>query len=517
MGMRGFVSGVIWGGVVVTLGLGVASQLVPLPERAVLPEAANTATPVAEADPAPVAEPAPEALAPAAESGTNVAATAQLPTEQVPAQDSDGLAPQVIAPEAPVAETTATETPSTETPSTEPASLAPAEPAVTAPTPPAVSAESPAAPVPADQAADLADAAPGAASETDDTLALQQPSLPKAAAPDTSPASAELPPVPPLTPEEEALLIPTPEVAEEGGALATTPGPVLDPEPEPEPAPLDLAEPEPLLDAPALPSPGFADAVDGVTTGRLPSISDTPGPAETANETVPLIDNADQPPVIRYAATFDNAAAKPLFAVILQDTGAADLDRATLAALPFPVTFAIDPATPDAAAHAALYRAAGKEVVMIASGIPVGATASDLEVTFQSHARTLPEAVAVLDLETDGFQNNRPLATQVVPVIDGQGRGVVTWDKGLNAGDQVAQREGVPAARIFRRLDSEGEASAVIRRYLDRAAFKAAQDGRVTVLGDTRPETIAALLEWSVEGRAASVALAPLTAVLSRP
>jgi polysaccharide deacetylase 2 family uncharacterized protein YibQ len=37
----------------------------------------------------------------------------------------------------------------------------------------------------------------------------------------------------------------------------------------------------------------------------------------------------------------------------------------------------------------------------------------------------------------------------------------------------------------------------------------------VVVLGTTRAETIAALMEWTVEGRASSVALAPVSAVLS--
>ncbi len=97
----------------------------------------------------------------------------------------------------------------------------------------------------------------------------------------------------------------------------------------------------------------------------------------------------------------------------------------------------------------------------------------------------------------------------VVPVVGGQGRGLVTWDRGLNAADQVARREDVPAAVAFRDLDGEGEGAAVIRRYLDRAAFKAAQEGRVTVIGRTRPETVAAILEWTVEGRAATVALGP--------
>ena len=69
--------------------------------------------------------------------------------------------------------------------------------------------------------------------------------------------------------------------------------------------------------------------------------------------------------------------------------------------------------------------------------------------------------------------------------------------------------------RASRNLDADAENEATIRRYLDRAAFKAAQEGRVTVVGHTRPETIAALLAWSIEGRAATVALAPVSAVLA--
>ena len=152
---------------------------------------------------------------------------------------------------------------------------------------------------------------------------------------------------------------------------------------------------------------------------------------------------------------------------------------------------------------------------MLATGIREGATAGDLEQTFQANAAVLPEAVAVMDLATAGFQDDRPLATMVVPLIKEQGRGLVTFDAGLNAADQVARRDDVPAAVVFRTLDSEGEETPLIRRYLDRAAFKAAQEGRVVVLGTTRAETIAALMEWTVEGRASSVALAPVSAVLS--
>jgi hypothetical protein len=155
-------------------------------------------------------------------------------------------------------------------------------------------------------------------------------------------------------------------------------------------------------------------------------------------------------------------------------------------------------------------------VLTLANGIPPGATAADLETTFQTLSDILPESVAVIDQDIGGFQDQRPLATLALPVIKGEGRGLVTYDRGLNAADQIARREGVPSTVIFRRLDGEGENKSTIRRYLDRAAFKAAQDGYVVVIGDTRAETVAAILEWTVEGKAGTVTLAPVTAVLGR-
>ena len=153
---------------------------------------------------------------------------------------------------------------------------------------------------------------------------------------------------------------------------------------------------------------------------------------------------------------------------------------------------------------------------MLASGIPDGTTAADLEQTFQALDLALPEAVVVLDQGEGGFQDRLDLARQAVPILAEQGRGLLTYDRGLNSADQVARREGVPRATIFRVLDAEGESVPKMRNYLDRAAFKAAQEGRVVVIGHAHPDTVAALLEWTVEGRAASVALAPISAALLR-
>jgi polysaccharide deacetylase 2 family uncharacterized protein YibQ len=167
----------------------------------------------------------------------------------------------------------------------------------------------------------------------------------------------------------------------------------------------------------------------------------------------------------------------------------------------------------DAAGAAATYRAAGQEVVMLAA-LPAGAVAQDVEVTLASLAQALPETVAVMDPGAGGFQDDRMLAGLVAPVVQGQGRGLLSWDRGLNPASQIARRSGLPSATIFRDLDAEDEGRETIRRYLDRAAFRAAQEGLVVVAGRTRPETVEALLAWAVEGRAATVALAPLTAVL---
>jgi polysaccharide deacetylase 2 family uncharacterized protein YibQ len=306
--------------------------------------------------------------------------------------------------------------------------------------------------------------------------------------------------------------------------------------PEPDPAP---ADPGTGLPARIVPDGARPSEAPGVVTARLPRIEATPPPAgapvpaeapvaEPAPQLpgiapAPILDSApaivpgEGAPIDRFARPFANPEGKPRLAIVLIDTGGPTLDRTSLAALPFPVTFALDPMAPEATLAATIYRGAGQEVVMLATGIPAGATAADLEVTFGAQAQTLPEAVAVLDPPEGGFQGNRAMATLAVPVIAGQGRGVLSWDRGLNAADQVAQREGVRAATIFRRLDGSGEDEGTILRHLDRAAFRAAQDGAVVVAGDTRPETVAALLAWTVESRAGSVALAPLTAVLAAP
>lgn len=479
--IRNFVAGLIWGGVVSVAGLAVISQVAPppgarqsgTPETEALADAAPVQTqpdqtqPVKAPPAADAVAPAPSA-APAPAGGDGAAAPADAPA--APALPSSPPAPDMGAGDA-------------------------AQPRVLPPAPASgAGADAP------ETGAAPGDLAAGGAAGAKPGAELPPPGAAAAPDPLLAPGAEPAPPLPPalVTPQPDAV----PDAAPEGAAAPAKAG-----------------------DAPALPrvlvpgeSPGLAPApslprsADGVDMGRLPQIGAAPAPAPA--EAAGAAPAAEEPPLRRFAAPFENPTGKPLFALVLVDDGTPALDRARLAALPFPVSFVIDPLAANAAEAAATYRAGGKEVVMLASGLPAGATPADVEQSFQAMATGLPEAVAAVDLPAAGFQDDRALSAQVVEVLAAQGRGLVTYDRGLNAADQVARRAHLAAATLYRELDASGEDLSVIRRYLDRAAFYAAQEGRVAVIGKARPETVAAIMEWTIEGRASTVTLAPVTAVL---
>ena len=83
---------------------------------------------------------------------------------------------------------------------------------------------------------------------------------------------------------------------------------------------------------------------------------------------------------------------------------------------------------------------------------------------------------------------------------------------------EAAARDSVPAARLYRVLDDEGQSAPVMLRLLDRAAFEARQTGCAIVLDRSYPETLAALLSWGAGQAAvnASYAVAPVSAILQQ-
>lgn len=483
--MKGLIRGIMTGSAAAVAGMVALSQLAPPPVTA----ARQTAAPVVTA---PLPQDGPDARA---------AAAAPLASAQAPAAGTAAARPPAgladaprLSPVPPAAPVRTAMVPAP----------APAIPAALSQAGPAVAA---APPRPATGAADTRPIAPDAPD-----LSRKIRSTPPAVAHHAVAARAD-PPGPaallPLHMTATAPPVPSPPRLPAMAWLPHPPPAIPTPRPAARIAPGDtfISDRPLVLPAQGEPTPPPAPGTT-VRRGTAGTPADTPGPGA-----IPAAPAPDAPPLLREAGTFAPVAGRPPLAIILLDT--LDGDPAAVGALPFPVTIAIDPLAPDAASRAAAYRAAGHEVLMLLTALPQGATASDIEQNLAVMASTLPQAVGAMDGPEAQVQNDLQAAGQLVSVLAAQGRGLVTWDVGLDAAARVARREGLPAATIFRRLDGAGEDRAAIRRTLDRAAFRAVQAGEVAVAGETNPATIAALVEWAAEGRAATVNLAPASALMS--
>lgn len=263
----------------------------------------------------------------------------------------------------------------------------------------------------------------------------------------------------------------------------------------------------------------LTDRNDTVRTGRLPSITDTenaPGAeAASAGADTARVDDPSLPPIRRYAVEFANPESKPLMTIILIDDGKGATDARALTNFPYPVTIALDPAWNGAAQAMSDYRDAGFEVMLMA-GLDDGADARDLETSFETWTRMLPDVVGVLENPQKGLQSSKEISDQLTDILSDTGHGLVLYPNGFDTARKLADKQGVPAATVFRDFDSQGQSASVIRRFLDHAAFRAGQEDAVVMVGRVRPETVQALLVWGLQDRASRVALAPVSALLLR-
>lgn len=356
---------------------------------------------------------------------------------------------------------------------------------------------------------------------SEDSLTIStDPAQPPAPEPDTQsaglsaeqedarePAEAESGSAGSIFPKEEPAPALMPEASENGSEPVA---PEVSPEPEPliDPAPEEQQVPKTL---PALGTIG--NRAEGVTTNRLPNLTDPAPEAETATEP-----EAAAPPeraLTRNAVAFDNPEGKPLMAIVLMDDGRSPIGLEALQSFPYPLSFAVDVGWPGAAAAAERYRAAGFEVLAMVN-LSEGARAEDVEVAMQTWLAQVPQAVAVLEGTGTGVQTSREATAQLAPILLESGHGLVMHPSGLNTAQKLIAREGVPSASLFRDFDGQGQNAAAIRRFLDQAAMKAdQQEEGVIMLGRLRADTISALLLWGLQDRAASVAIAPVSAVLT--
>lgn len=365
-------------------------------------------------------------------------------------------------------------------------------------------------------AAELSTAPSNPATPADDgtsanpDTALQAPAAKAPMTDSTTPASDSAATVTDM----ELPALPGPEPRTGPGTLPATPSAPRDtplPRSPDAPAPRDTAagtDAQPRQD-----TPGEEPALPG---NRIAGMPGQPArPASPDPETKPAEPAAPLPALERNSSFSGPLSSAPLMTIVLNDPGLPTPLRRSLAALELPVTVALNPMDPSAPQAAEIYRAAGKEVLILANGLPGGAQITDLDVTFGAWFDSLPQAVGVLDLPRGGFARNANLTADVLPLVARDGHGLVSFAGGLSRVASAADRAGVPHAEVFRVLDDEDQSPFTIRRYLDRAVFQASQIGEVIVFGDaTNDATMEALELWLRDGRADQVAVVPISAIL---
>jgi polysaccharide deacetylase 2 family uncharacterized protein YibQ len=319
--------------------------------------------------------------------------------------------------------------------------------------------------------------------------------------------------------------------------IPQTPAPIVDdPVTEIEPLPENpIAEPQ----APETNTPDTDIGQEESVDTQLPQIADEPseganeggGTNLASDENAPeanseeIADNAGEasPDATPTNALADNLVPfttdddKPLLSVVLLDVGLEGLDVLTLATFNFPLTFAFDLSLEGASDRARYLRAAGFEVVIMTPADLAIVQGEAGQQSFAEFLGNVPESVAVIDNPAGQFQANATLTERVVLAAQSSGHALITYDQGLNSAQRAANQAGVKGVTVFRQLDGDNEPSVVIQRYLDRAAFKAGQDGGVVMFGRTYAETVKGLFSWERSHRARSVTFAPVSAVIMQP
>ncbi|MDE0589789.1 divergent polysaccharide deacetylase family protein [Halocynthiibacter sp. C4] len=391
----------------------------------------------------------------------------------------------------------------------------------------AVATEEPSAPV-APSAIEAPDAKPVTESTTlPETVKIAE------AAPEQSPEVSTVPDTPPAP---EALKLPqiapdAPE-AEEAEAseerqtvrIDARENPVLrNPEPEAGPeeelpriqseAESENAPPNALVRTPDAPRAigkrvsTFSDRAETVLTNRLPSIG-----RESEEATGSALQNPSKPNALRDNSQGFTDTGLPIVSLVLLDEGVAETDLAGfIEAMGVPVSVAIDPLSERSAERAAAYYDAGAEILAMPA-FPQGATAQDVEVNLGQGLSILQNAVAVLPKPGSSMPPRTSLA-QVTAIASATGHGIVAQKMGLNSIGQLADRAGVPNTLIQRVVEPKTTPES-LRAQMNRAIFRASQDGSVVVLAHADDATLSALLEWGVADRPASITMAPVSAVL---
>ncbi|MFT6073192.1 MAG: polysaccharide deacetylase 2 family uncharacterized protein YibQ [Yoonia sp.] len=240
--------------------------------------------------------------------------------------------------------------------------------------------------------------------------------------------------------------------------------------------------------------------------------------AEVAEES-PAEENAlpeDAPALLRFAVPFENPEGLPVIAVVLIDDGTLTDGPSQMLESGLVATIAVSPLMDDATLWAEAYREAGSEVAM-QMPLPDGATPIDAEVSLAAAFEILPEAGLFFSDGEGVLRNDRFVVAQVMQILASEGRGFVTFQRGLGSLVREAERSGVSVQTVLRDIDGAGETNSAIERGLDRAAFRARQLGGVVVVARLKPRTLSVLRQWAFDNQRNGILLGPVSALMIEP
>lgn len=206
---------------------------------------------------------------------------------------------------------------------------------------------------------------------------------------------------------------------------------------------------------------------------------------------------------------------KPKLSIVLLTDQLNAIDPNLVQALPIPVTFAVDPVSPSADALLLSLRELEQEAVILAD-LPPEAVVQDVDVALTALVDLLPQTIGVIERQAGALQQSRDVMLHIPEVLNRTGHGLVVYEKGLNTLAKEAVKAGTPVATIYRDLDGADQNERTIRRFLDGAAFRAANSPSepIVVLARLRPETMSAILIWALQDRAQKTAVVPVSQLM---
>ncbi|GHA41064.1 hypothetical protein GCM10008927_01680 [Amylibacter ulvae] len=212
---------------------------------------------------------------------------------------------------------------------------------------------------------------------------------------------------------------------------------------------------------------------------------------------------------------------KPAIAIVIQDLGPDGLSRADLLKADFAASFAISGDMLDSKRAAAEYYGAGFEVLVenpmtSGAGVTDGNDTDTRTTVVRDYLSAVPTAVAFIDNPLGTLQKQHVAQKDVLNVLAESGHAIISYKRGLDPTPREAAKRAMRSGSVFRVLDANGEDADAIYNNLNRAVFKANQDGSAIVIASGTATTFDALQSWVQSGKASGVSIVPISAAIRK-